>query len=182
MRARTQLRVMYAGLLAVVVAGGALIAGAMRPAPAAENGAAARLRSVAGDSVVGADGRIQPLAPAGGGAVLVVSTGCPHCHRTLQRLARQAPGGRLPHLNVLVIEGPERGARMLDSLGVRAPVSGPRREDPGLLSRLGVTGTPTIIAVEGDGSVRRVVVGALSDEEAAVWAAPPSAPAGAVRP
>jgi len=126
-------------------------------------------RTLGGITVVDEAGRPRPLTPPGGGAVMIMSASCVHCHATLERLAR-AGGTQLPRLHMIALEGAAAGRHVLDSLGIAAPVSGPRGARTGLIRSLGVTGTPLTLRVGADGTVEASVAGEFSEAEARLWA------------
>jgi hypothetical protein len=125
--------------------------------------------SVSGIQVRGPGGAVRPLAPARGGVVLVLSTGCAHCHQLLRDWAAAAGPASSPGLHVIALEGADGGRRLLDSVGVAASVSGPAEEIQAFAARIGLTGTPLLLRVDARGRVLEKSVGVPSRDELAGW-------------
>lgn len=102
--------------------------------------------------------------------VLFASTRCGHCHRMMERLAATARGDSLPYLRVIILEGPEEGAKMLRDLGLRAAVVGPAPDAQTFMSQTRAMGTPMWWAVGPTGRVRQIQLGALTEAELPRWA------------
>jgi hypothetical protein len=110
-------------------------------------------------------GILAALGPEGGGAVLVVSVTCPHCHATLDRIARASGGRPLPRLQVVAMEGAARGQTLLREMGIRAVALGP--ESPaGLARALHLRGVPLFLQTTPSRRVVRARIGALNAAEA----------------
>ena len=107
-------------LLLIGLAGSSAILVAVRTSHRGAEDVAKPTRSLVGVTVRDAQHDVRALAPAGGGAVLVISATCPHCRATLGQLASGAAGASLAHLQIVTPEGTELGARLLDSLGIHA--------------------------------------------------------------
>lgn len=102
--------------------------------------------------------------------VLFASTRCGHCHRMLERLATTARGDSLPYLRVIILEGPDEGAKMLRDLGLRAAVVGPAPDAQTFMAQTRAMGTPMWWAVGPTGRVRQIQLGALTEAELPRWA------------
>lgn len=161
------MRTFYLLLLTIAVAAGvalaAVTANDRRPARKVP------LPSLAGVRVETPEHRLVDAAPAGGGAVLVISTGCQHCHATLRRLAAAARDS-LPGLYVVAVEGAVPARRLLNEIGLRAVALGPSDRER-FMAGLRIGAVPFLIRVGADGRVRGATVGALSTEEAAALVA-----------
>jgi hypothetical protein len=126
---------------------------------------------VAALSVRTADGRVTPLARLGEPAVvMVVSRTCGVCKEALRDFGRQAAGRALPRLWVVTLEGAAHGAEMVAGAGVRGAVlAGPVTPAAEALFTFQVQGTPTFLALDADGRVRRVYPGYPGREVMAPW-------------
>jgi hypothetical protein len=116
-------------------------------------------------ALVAKDGARQTLGDAGG-VVLVVSAGCPHCRRVVERLAGQAPSAP-PRLQVVVLEGHAAGAELLRGtpFAALAPEAPPRR----FLAELRAPAVPLLLWVRAGGQVAARALGEISDDEARLW-------------
>jgi hypothetical protein len=97
--------------------------------------------------------------------LLVLATNCHFCSESApfyQRLV-QAVGGRGDlHLIAVLPQGVAEGQQYLSRMGV--PISDVRQAEP---STFGVRGTPTLLLVDGAGTVTQVWVGKLRPEQEA---------------
>jgi len=153
-------------LLLIGLAGSSAILVAVRTSHRGAEDVAKPTRSLVGVTVRDAQHDVRALAPAGGGAVLVISATCPHCRATLGQLASGAAGASLAHLQIVTLEGTELGARLLDSLGIHAALSEPL-DRQAFMRRLKLSSTPSLLYANADGSVRATIVGELSKAEIA---------------
>lgn len=168
-------------VLALAVGGGLWLGlrqqGGVDDAPAGDARAATMAfgpgAGVAALSVRTSEGRITPLARLGEPAVvMVVSRTCSVCKEALRDFGRQAAGRALPRLWVVTLEGAAHGAEMVDAAGVRGAVlAGPVTPAAEALFTFQVQGTPTFLALDAGGRVRRVYPGYPGREVMAPWVA-----------
>jgi len=168
-------------VLALAVGGGLWLGlrqgGGADDAPAGDARAATRAfgpgAGVAALSVRTANGRITPLARLGEPAVvMVVSRTCGVCKEALRDFGRMAAGRPLPRLWVVTLEGAAHGAAMVEAAGVRGAVlAGPVSPAAEALFTFQVQGTPTFLALDAGGRVRRVYPGYPGREVMAPWVA-----------
>jgi hypothetical protein len=125
----------------------------------------------AGFVAIDAAGTAAPLADAGRPAVLMVnSTSCGFCKRALADLGALAGGRPLPALRVLTLEGAGQGRPMLAREGLTgAALLGPATDAARVLFTYRFQGTPTFIAIDGQGRVRRIMPGYPGRAELARW-------------
>lgn len=135
------------------------LAGSLNPPP----------DSLGGIQVELVDGRVVPAAPPGGGVVMVVLSTCPHCRRSLERIAAEARGESLAGLLVIAGDGAPAGAKLLQEIGIDAMAAGPP-EDPKLLfEALGVPAVPYFFAVDRAGRVLDTAIGELDGGAVERW-------------
>ncbi|MGZ8467879.1 MAG: TlpA family protein disulfide reductase [Gemmatirosa sp.] len=117
------------------------------------------------------DGRITPLAKLGEPAVvMVVSQSCGVCKEALADFGRMANGRPLPRLWLVTLEGAALGAAMADGAHVRGAVlAGPAVPAAEALFTFQIQGTPTFLALDAEGRVRRVFPGYPGREVMAPW-------------
>jgi hypothetical protein len=168
------------GVLLVLAVGGGLWLG-LRQARAVDGVPAGDARAatmafgpgagVAALTVRTVDGRVTPLASLGEPAVvMVVSQSCGVCKEALRDFGRMASGRPLPRLWLVTLEGAALGAAMADSAGVRGAVlAGPAVPAAEALFTFQIQGTPTFLALDAGGRVRRVFPGYPGREVMAPW-------------
>lgn len=122
-------------------------------------------------SVRATDGRVLRLAAAGEPTVvMVISETCGVCKEALGDFGETAAGRPLPRLRVVTLEGADRGAPMVRAAGVRgALVAGPVSPAAEALFTFQIRGTPTFLALDAGGRVRRVVPGYPGRDAFAPW-------------
>jgi hypothetical protein len=167
------------GLLALAVGGGLWLG--LRQSRGIDEGAAGDARAatrafgpgagVAALTVRTTDGRITPLARLGEPAVvMVVSQSCGVCKEALRDFGRMAAGRPLPRLWLVTLEGAALGTAMTDSAGVRGAIlAGPVVPAAEALFTFQIQGTPTFLALDAEGRVRRVFPGYPGREVMAPW-------------
>ncbi|WP_275828277.1 hypothetical protein [Roseisolibacter sp. H3M3-2] len=168
-----------AAVLAAAVGGGLWLglrqAGDVDAVPAGDARAAAYAfgpgAGVAALTVRTADGRVTALARLGEPAVvMVVSRTCGVCKEALGDFGRLAAGRALPRLWLVTLEGAEHGRAMLEATGVRGAVlAGPVTPAAEALFTFQIQGTPTFLALDGAGRVRRVLPGYPGEAAMAAW-------------
>ena len=97
--------------------------------------------------------------------LLVLATNCHFCSESApfyQRLAQTVGGRSDLHLIAVLPQGVSEGQQYLSRLGV--PISDIRQAEP---SAFGVRGTPTLLLVDGAGTVTQMWVGKLRPEQEA---------------
>ncbi|MCU0649231.1 MAG: thioredoxin family protein [Gemmatimonadaceae bacterium] len=116
-------------------------------------------------------GSATTLGAEGQPAVLMInSTSCGYCKQSLADLGQLAKGRPLPGLRVLTLEGAESGVSMLEAAGVRgAAFIGPATDQARVLFTFRIQGTPTFIAIDGTGGVRRIMPGYPGTDELRRW-------------
>jgi hypothetical protein len=117
------------------------------------------------------EGRVTPLGRLGEPAVvMVVSRTCGVCKEALADFGRASAGRALPRLWLVTLEGAEHGAPMLAQAGVRGAVlAGPVAPSAEALFTLQIQGTPTFLALDAEGRVRRVLPGYPGEATMAPW-------------
>ena len=122
---------------------------------------------VASFAVAGADGRADTVIFDGSGPrtlVLVFTSTCPHCERTLpvwrEVLASSRPGLRVVGLQ---LDASTEGGASLATPGLPFPVYAPGTPDPDFLRR--IPGVPTALLLRPDGTVEKAWYGAPGDRE-----------------
>jgi hypothetical protein len=165
--------------VAAVVAGGLLL-GSRLGGPAG-GGTAAAARDATLDAGAGAGiaaltvrtvgGEVLPLAGAGEPTVvMVISETCGVCKEALRDFGVMAAGRPLPRLRVVTLEGAAAGVPMVTAAGVRgATLAGPVSPAAEALFAFQIRGTPTFLALDDGGRVRRVVPGYPGREAFAPW-------------
>jgi len=113
------------------------------------------------------DGHLRPILPPDGGFVLIASETCPHCHDSLRLIARAAAGRPLPHIHLVVLEGPDAASRIIRDTGGPKVVALAPLDSEALLSTLHITSVPLLLEVTRDGRIVAAEVGRLSPERAA---------------
>jgi hypothetical protein len=116
-------------------------------------------------------GRVVPLAAPGDVSVLMInSTSCGFCRESLAELGRLTKGHPLPGLRVLTLEGAADGQTMLAAAGVvGAVLIGPATDAAKVLFTFRIQGTPTFVAVDRQGVVRRLMPGYPGPDELRRW-------------
>jgi hypothetical protein len=116
-------------------------------------------------------GAVTTLGADGQPTVLMInSTSCGYCKQSLADLGQLAAGRPLPGLRVLTLEGADGGVAMLEAAGVRgAAFIGPATDQARVLFTFRVQGTPTFIAIDGAGGVRRIMPGYPGTDELRRW-------------
>lgn len=121
-------------------------------------------------------GKVVPIIPPGQPGVLMISSRtCSWCKRTLKDLGEMsnaATGARpLPRITVLTLEGAEAGVPMLANEHLTgARLVGPASGNDEVLLTFRFPGTPTLIAVDRNGRVVRVIPGyPIGDELRRLW-------------
>lgn len=123
------------------------------------------------------NGKLVPLIPPGQPGVLMISSRtCSWCKRTLKDLGEMSgtPSGprALPRFTVLTLEGASEGVPMLAKERLTgARLVGPATGNDEVLLTFRFPGTPTLIAVDRNGRVVRVIPGyPIRDELQRLWA------------
>ena len=135
---------------------------------AAEAGAGIKEgESVASFSVASPEGTPETVALDGSGPrvlVLVFTSTCPHCEKTLpiwkEILAAVPPGLRVVGLQ---LDAATAGGQSLATAGLPFPVYAPGSPGPEFLKRL--PGVPSALLLRPDGKVEHAWYGAPSDEQ-----------------
>lgn len=128
---------------------------------------------VAALTVRTAEGRVTPLSRLGEPVVvMVVSRTCGVCKEALADFGRASAGRGLPRLWLVTLEGAEHGAPMLARAGVTGAVlAGPVTPAAEALFTFQIQGTPTFLALDAEGRVRRVLPGYPGEATMAPWLA-----------
>ncbi|MBY0489418.1 MAG: hypothetical protein K2R93_06220 [Gemmatimonadaceae bacterium] len=117
-------------------------------------------------------GKVVPLVPAGQPGVLMISSRtCSWCKRTLKDLGEMSGTRALPRFTVLTLEGASEGVPMLAKEHLTgARLVGPATGNDEVLLTFRFPGTPTLIAVDRNGRVVRVIPGyPIRDELQRLW-------------
>lgn len=112
-------------------------------------------------------GKLVPLIPPGTPGVLMISSRtCSWCKRTLKDLGEMSKGHPLPRFTVLTLEGANEGVPMLTKEGLTgARFVGPATGNDEVLLTFRFPGTPTLLGVDRNGRVFRVIPGYPIREE-----------------
>lgn len=166
--AHTVLALLFVGFAGAAAGTLALRQPHLQRGPASNGSAATPLRPLAtlpALTVVTGDGKPVGLAD-GGGVVVVVSAGCPHCRRLLERLTAAAHG-EPRSLQLVVLEGHAAAAELLGTSPFRplAPLGEPRR----FLGAIGAPGVPMLLWVDDHRHVLARTMGEISLDEARLW-------------
>jgi hypothetical protein len=147
---------------------------------AAEAARAATLDGGAGAGIAALDvrtveGAIRPVADPRGSepsVVMVISQTCAVCKEALRDFGRAAAGRPLRRLHVVTLEGATAGVPLVDAAGVRgATLSGPVSPAAEALFTFQIRGTPTFLALDARGRVRRVIPGYPGRDAFRSWVA-----------
>ena len=159
-----RIKLLLTGLLGVAAV--AIVVWVALASPAAEREEPQGIDHVAIDDIylVSAEGQSEPLLPGKSGYTIVVSTGCAHCHVTLQRISQMAEGEELPGLRVVTVEGAAKGQEFLDSVGLVGASSLEPQDLESLAMAVGLTAVPLLLEFDEQGIVRSQI-GGLSEEE-----------------
>lgn len=104
------------------------------------------------------------------GVLMINSTSCGFCRQSLQTLGELTQGTPLPGLRVLTLEGAADGRPMLEEARVRgATLVGPGSDAAKVLFTFRIQGTPTFVAVDRRGLVRRIMPGYPGPDELRRW-------------
>lgn len=117
-------------------------------------------------------GKIVPLIPPGQPGVLMISSrSCNWCKRTLKDLGELSGARALPRFTVLTLEGANEGVPMLATEHLTgARLVGPATGQDEVRLTYRFPGTPTLIAVDRNGRVVRVIPGyPIGDELRRLW-------------
>ena len=163
-------------LLAVVLAGGLWLGGRLDGDDATDAARAATLDAGAGAGIAAldvrtVDGAIRPIADAGEPTVvMVISETCAVCKEALRDFGQAAAGRPLRRLHVVTLEGAAAGVPLVNAAGVRgATLSGPVSAAAEALFTFQIRGTPTFLALDDGGRVRRVIPGYPGREAFRPW-------------
>ncbi len=138
------------------------------PAPAEQVQAASLFPTT---SVEDGERRPTGLGVPGQPTVLMInSTSCGFCKQSLRDLATLSGGRPLPGLRVLTLEGAREGMPMVTAAGVRGvEFIGPASDAARVLFTFRIQGTPTFVAIDRHGVVRRLMPGYPGRDELRRW-------------
>ncbi len=116
-------------------------------------------------------GKTVPLLTKGEPTIIMISSvSCPWCKRSLKDIGELAAGRPVPRLKLLTIEGAERGGPMLALENITgAQLIGPLAHGDQVLARLQFRGTPTFVAVDGNGRIVATMPGYPMREVLKTW-------------
>jgi hypothetical protein len=118
-----------------------------------------------------ATGQPVPLSPRGEASIVMISsTSCGYCKQSLAELGELTKGRPVPGLRVLTLEGAADGAPMLAAAGVTGAVLiGPGTDAAKVGLTFRIQGTPTFVAIDRNGLVRRIMPGYPGPGELRRW-------------
>ena len=122
-------------------------------------------------SVRDASGNVVSLVAEGEPAVVMISsTSCGYCARSLSDIAGIANGDSLPRLRVLTLEGTSGGQAMARQAGViGAWHAEPVQRSAAALIELNLPGTPVFMMIDAAGRLRRTMPGYPGREGLRAW-------------
>jgi hypothetical protein len=146
-----------------------------------DDGAGGAARAAALDGGAGAGVVIFPVRTVGGEildldaggeptVVMVISKTCGVCKEALRDFGQIAAGRPLGRLRVVTLEGAAEGVPMVTAAGVRGAVlAGPVTPAAEAHFTFQIRGTPTFLALDERGRVRRVIPGYPGREAFRPW-------------
>jgi hypothetical protein len=116
-------------------------------------------------------GNTVPIVNDGEPAVVMInSRTCGYCKLALRDLGLYANGRSAPRLRMLTLEGAADGQPMLSEAKVRGAVPlGPATSNSQVLLTFRYRGTPTFVAIDGEGRIRGTLPGYPGPERLASW-------------
>jgi len=117
------------------------------------------------------DGATVPIVNDGEPAIVMInSRTCGYCKIALRDLGQYANGRSASRLRMLTLEGAPEGLPMLQDANIRGAVAlGPATSQSQVLLTFRYRGTPTFVAVDGDGRIRGTMAGYPGAERLASW-------------
>lgn len=113
---------------------------------------------------------IPIVVPGEPAIIMVSSTSCGWCKRTLKEVGQMANGRDVPRLRLLTLEGAAEGAPMLAKEGIKgATMIGPSGPNEQVLMTFRFRGTPTFLAVNSKGRVVQTMPGYPGENELKRW-------------
>jgi hypothetical protein len=121
--------------------------------------------------IADASGSTVPLSPPDEASIVMISsTSCGYCKESLAALGEMTKGQPLPGLRLLTLEGAADGASMLSAAGLTgATLIGPGTDAAKVGLTFRIQGTPTFVAIDRRGRVRRIMPGYPGPEELRRW-------------
>ena len=117
------------------------------------------------------NGTTVPIVNDGEPAIVMInSRTCGYCKIALRDLGEYANGRSASRLRMLTLEGAPEGLPMLQAANVRGAVPlGPATSQSQVLLTFRYRGTPTFVAVDGEGRIRGTMAGYPGPERLATW-------------
>lgn len=117
------------------------------------------------------NGSTVPIVNDGEPAIVMInSRTCGYCKIALRDLGQYANGRSASRLRMLTLEGAPDGLPMLEAANIRGAVPlGPATSQSQVLLTFRYRGTPTFVAVDGDGRIRGTMPGYPGAERLASW-------------